>query len=68
MTKTATFGSYLLGVASYFSIFAIYMIVFSVLAPAHATTYSEDAKIESAAYATYTPSMAARGQRFYVGP
>lgn len=26
------------------------------------------ASVEKANFATYTPSMAARGQRFYVGP
>ena len=35
---------------------------------AHELDDSMNAKIETAAFATYTPSMAARGQRFYVGP
>ena len=35
---------------------------------AHELDDSMSVKIETAAFATYTPSMAARGQRFYVGP
>ena len=35
---------------------------------AHELDNSMHVKIEPAAFATYTPSMAARGQRFYVGP
>jgi len=35
---------------------------------AHELDNSMSEKIETAAFATYTPSMAARGQRFYVGP
>jgi hypothetical protein len=68
MSKNVGFIEYLLGVGSYLSIFAIYMFAFSVLSPVYAETISDEARIESAAYATYTPSMAARGQRFYVGP
>lgn len=64
MTKTASLSTYLLGVGSYFSIFAMFIIAYSVLAPAHA----DEVKYEPADYASYTPSMAARGQRFYVGP
>ena len=29
--------------------------------------YSSSVKVEKASYAVYTPSMAARGERFYVG-
>ncbi len=68
MTKNYGLTSYLLGVASYFSVFAIFMVALSVFAPAHADTISDKVVYENAAYATYTPSMAARGQRFYVGP
>lgn len=56
-------------------IFFIAMITLSLGSLAEASIYSngvdelyKEARIESAAYATYTPSMAARGQRFYVGP
>ena len=34
--------------------------------PAQAQT--NEARLEEASFVTYTPSMAARGQRFYVGP
>ena len=35
---------------------------------AHEFENSMSAKVETAAFATYTPSMAARGERFYIGP
>jgi hypothetical protein len=35
-------------------------------APAKASEHN-DAYVEKAAFAVYTPSMAARGERFYVG-
>ncbi len=68
MSKNIGFIDYLLGVGSYLSIFAIYMIAFSALTPVHAETISDGVRVEKAGYATYTPQMAARGQRFYVGP
>ena len=54
-------------------LFYVAMITLSLgsLAEASSTSGGElyrEARIESAAFATYTPSMAARGQRFYVGP
>ena len=66
----------LLATGSYVSLFAIFMTAFAVLAPANASTFAMndsatnagEAGFETAAYATYTPQMAARGQRFYVGP
>ena len=37
--------------------------------PVHAEEFgsSSSVKVEKASYAVYTPSMAARGERFYVG-
>jgi hypothetical protein len=68
MKKNIGFIEYLLGVGSYLSIFAMYMIAFSVLSPVHAETISDEIRVEKAGYATYTPQMSVRGQRFYVGP
>jgi hypothetical protein len=39
-----------------------------VPAQAQAQEQTSEARLETASFATYTPSMAARGQRFYVGP
>ena len=54
-------------------LFYVAMITLSLgsLAEASSMGGSElyrEARIEAAGYATYTPQMAARGQRFYVGP
>jgi hypothetical protein len=46
---------------------AVFAVTLTVMSPANAHDVS-GASIEKANYATYTPSMAARGQRFYVGP
>ena len=40
----------------------------AVFVPAQADEQSHEARFETASFATYTPAMAARGQRFYVGP
>jgi hypothetical protein len=54
-------------IATFFLIaFAFGLSSFSV--QAHELDDSMSVKIEPAAFATYTPSMAARGQHFYVGP
>ena len=49
------------------AILAVFAVTLTAIAPANAEDFS-GATIEKASYATYTPSMAARGQRFYVGP
>ena len=54
-------------------LFYVAMITLSLGSLAEASSYGtselySEARIESAAYATYTPQMAERGQRFYVGP
>ena len=54
-------------------LFYVAMITLSLGSLAEASSYGASelyngARIESAGYATYTPAMAARGQRFYVGP
>lgn len=67
MSKNVSFVDYLLGVGSYLSIFTIFMIAFSVLAPAHAETMSDEVQVDKAGYETYTLSVAASGQRFSVG-
>lgn len=48
MKKNVGFIEYLLGVGSYLSIFAIYMIAFSVLAPVHAETIAGGVRVETA--------------------
>jgi len=49
------------------ALLAVFAVSLTVMTPANAQDFS-GASIEKANYATYTPSMAARGQRFYVGP
>ena len=56
-------------------LFFVALITLSLGSLAEASIYSngknelyKEANIMSAAYATYTPQMAERGQRFYVGP
>lgn len=54
-------------------LFYVAMITLSLGSLAEASSMGggelfRESLVESAAYATYTPSMAARGQRFYVGP
>ena len=46
---------------------AVFAVILTVMTPANAQDF-RGASVEQASYATYTPSMAARGQRFYVGP
>ena len=46
---------------------AVFAVSLTVMTPADAQDFS-GSSLEKASYATYTPSMAARGQRFYVGP
>ncbi len=54
-------------------LFYIAMIILSLGSLAEASSMGgrelyREARVESAGYATYTPAMAARGQRFYVAP
>ena len=49
------------------ALLAVFAVSLTVMTPANAQDFS-GASVEKASYATYTPSMAARGQRFYVGP
>jgi hypothetical protein len=49
------------------ALLAVFAVTLTVMTPANAQDFN-GASIEKANYATYTPSMAARGQRFYVGP
>ena len=49
------------------ALLAVFAVTLTVMTPANAQDFSGPS-IEQASYATYTPSMAARGQRFYVGP
>ena len=48
------------------ALLAVFAITLTVMTPANAEDFS-GATVEKTTYATYTPSMAARGQRFYVG-
>lgn len=49
------------------ALLAAFAVTLTVVTPASAQDFT-GASIQKASYATYTPSMAARGQRFYVGP
>jgi len=49
------------------ALLAVFAVTLTVMTPANAQDF-RGASIEKANYATYTPSMAARGQRFYVDP
>ncbi len=49
------------------ALLAVFAVTLTVMTPASAQDFS-GASVEKANYATYTPAMAARGQRFYVGP
>jgi hypothetical protein len=49
------------------ALLAVFAVTLTVITPANAQEFS-GASIEKTNYATYTPSMAVRGQRFYVGP
>jgi hypothetical protein len=49
------------------ALLGVFAVTLTVMTPANAQDFS-GASIEKANYATYTPSMAARGQRFYIGP
>ena len=42
--------------------------VSAAFVPAQAQEHTSEARFSTASFATYTPSMAARGQRFSVGP
>ena len=48
------------------ALLAVFAVTLTVMTPANAHDFNV-ASIEKTNYATYTPSMAARGQRFYVG-
>ncbi len=49
------------------ALLAVFAVTLTVMTPANAQDF-RGLSVEKASYATYTPSMAARGQRFYVGP
>ncbi len=49
------------------ALLAVFAVSLTVMTPANAQDFS-GASVEKASYATYTPSMAACDQRFYVGP
>ena len=49
------------------ALLAVFAVTLTIMTPANAKDFS-GASVEKASYATYTPAMAARGQRFYVGP